>query len=526
MAACTGWLSVPDRQPVSDLTQGLRSVIQAPGALKTSASDQTRAVAEILRSKNDPQLETSQPTTAKGPIAEVDTQEVDTSAITRPLPTEADLPPKTSPEHHQLQAVREVPATVQSPHVTKSSPSIYQVASAHHTIRLAEIDSRMSIAQTVRAIVDYQVKQARKLAAIQLQLVMSKIEVEKYEQGVALMQQTKLKNEVVLAAERLEQSNHRLQWSYKLANQGQISQHALKLDKATATATSLSLNAAEDRLRVYQGLTHSRKKFELAMDVNDAQLELEYIERVGEASVQELQTKQRLKLKEHDRIVNQVDVLKNRLVDLTGGEKPHQLADAPIEDSQLVRQSDSVELAQAHLQRVRTETDAERQRLEGRIEASKNLLSVAHVVLDEWLKGMAAQEHHQKLAKIRNSTAALDAAQQQMRWAERVVQKGYITSTELAANELAVREKNAALEQAKHELAIFDNYTQRSENRKLRAQVTEAEQEIGRRQQLLEAAKEESTTAVLALKEAWKLEQQWLDQLLVTTGGQVMNVVK
>ena len=386
-----------------------------------------------------------------------------------------------------------------------------------HEAKLAEIDARVQLVEIGRQRIHHEVDQARKMARAELRLKLAQLDDEMYEQGEALRQRTMLQDEVALATERREQTAKQFEWSERLANKGYISQHVLELDQAAADAAGLKLKAAKNRLQVFQSHTHQRLTIESDATVASAQMEWKFLREVAQAQQDELTAKQLQAQRSHVSAMRSIEGLVSLQTESSGDGVPVPVV--PALAAELERQKMSSKIAHAVFQRVHTKALADQYRYQGNVEQSRSQLLASRAELEEWLHGKASEKRHQKLIQVRTVAAELDTAQQKKEWSQRVVLKGYITPAEVDADQLQVKEKQAALRQAEFDLKIFDEYSQRRKQTELRANVAEAEREISRQERLEKAVEEETGKIVSARRQAWQLEADRLDVMEQGTLG-------
>lgn len=86
-------------------------------------------------------------------------------------------------------------------------------------------------------------------------------------------------------------------------------------------------------------------------------------------------------------------------------------------------------------------------------------LQLAKMDLDKYNKGDFPEEKRQKEADIALADEELKRAAEKLDWSRRLAKEGFLTRTELQADELALRRKEIDLEMAKMKMAVLTNYT-------------------------------------------------------------------
>ena len=86
-------------------------------------------------------------------------------------------------------------------------------------------------------------------------------------------------------------------------------------------------------------------------------------------------------------------------------------------------------------------------------------LQLAKMELDKYDKGDFPEEKRQKEADIALADEELKRAAEKLDWSRRLAKEGFLTRTELQADELALRRKEIDLEMAKMKMSVLTNYT-------------------------------------------------------------------
>ncbi len=119
-----------------------------------------------------------------------------------------------------------------------------------------------------------------------------------------------------------------------------------------------------------------------------------------------------------------------------------------------------------------TKGDCEAATLDSEVE-----LELARLDMDKFEKGDYPQEVRQNIANIALADEDVQRSSEKMEWSQRLAKDGYLTRTELQADELALKRKKIDLEMAATKLNLLTNYTVVKQRAKLAGDLRRAERQ-------------------------------------------------
>jgi len=119
-----------------------------------------------------------------------------------------------------------------------------------------------------------------------------------------------------------------------------------------------------------------------------------------------------------------------------------------------------------------TQGDCEAATLDSEVE-----LELARLDMEKFEKGDYPQEVRQNIASIALADEDVQRSSEKMEWSERLAKDGYLTRTELQADELALKRKKIDLEMAATKLNLLTNYTVVKQRAKLAGDLRRAERQ-------------------------------------------------
>ena len=155
-------------------------------------------------------------------------------------------------------------------------------------LKQQEIDIAQSSANVKKATenVEIQKKQNESdLAKAQLELDLAQLDLEKFKSGEALQQKNKLRGELLIAQEELNQADEYYRFFRRVARKGYKSQNELEGARIAALKAKNKLDVAKEALKVYEQYTYKRTLRELTELASDSIRELERVRRKGLAAL-------------------------------------------------------------------------------------------------------------------------------------------------------------------------------------------------------------------------------------------------
>lgn len=109
-------------------------------------------------------------------------------------------------------------------------------------------------------------------------------------------------------------------------------------------------------------------------------------------------------------------------------------------------------------------------------------LSLAKMALEKYEKGDYPEENRQKEADIALADEEMQRAAEKLDWSRKLAKEGFLTRTELQADELALRRKEIDLEMARTKMNVLTNYTVHQQRATLESDVRKANRALARTQ--------------------------------------------
>ena len=107
-------------------------------------------------------------------------------------------------------------------------------------------------------------------------------------------------------------------------------------------------------------------------------------------------------------------------------------------------------------------------------------LDLAKMELEKYEKGDYPEEKRQREADIALADEELQRAAEKLAWSRKLAKEGFLTRTELQADELALRRKEIDLEMAKTKMSVLTNYTVHQKRATLQSNVRKATRAVAR----------------------------------------------
>ncbi|MBR4652281.1 MAG: efflux transporter periplasmic adaptor subunit [Kiritimatiellae bacterium] len=107
-------------------------------------------------------------------------------------------------------------------------------------------------------------------------------------------------------------------------------------------------------------------------------------------------------------------------------------------------------------------------------------LTLAKMALEKYEKGDYPQERRQKEADIALADEEMQRAAEKLEWSQKLAKEGFLTRTELQADELALRRKQIDLEMARTKMNVLTNYTVHQERAKCETELRKATRALAR----------------------------------------------
>jgi HlyD family secretion protein len=154
--------------------------------------------------------------------------------------------------------------------------------------------------------------------------------------------------------------------------------------------------------------------------------------------------------------------------------------DASRLEDQKMQQQIAVLNAEADYIRARENMAVAKSQAESDVAKVKLELRFAQLDLNKYLEGEYPQELQQAEADISVAKEELQRAEDRVTWSKRLHRDGYITLTELQADELAAKRKQIDLKLAKGRLQLLKDYTHTRKLKELRSNLKQAKESLKR----------------------------------------------
>jgi len=107
-------------------------------------------------------------------------------------------------------------------------------------------------------------------------------------------------------------------------------------------------------------------------------------------------------------------------------------------------------------------------------------LELAELELDKYEKGDYPQQVSQNIADIALADEEVKRSAEKLEWSQRLAKEGYLTRTELQADELALKRKEIDLKMAATRMNVLTNYTVMMQRAKLKSDLRKADRKLER----------------------------------------------
>lgn len=171
-----------------------------------------------------------------------------------------------------------------------------------------------------------------------------------------------------------------------------------------------------------------------------------------------------------------------------------------------VEQQIRVENAQAQWINARENLSIASNATQAAIDDADMALRFARIEKEKFEKAEYAQQLRQASADISIAQEELQRAADKVTWSKRLMDQGYLTRTEMLADELTEKRSRIGLELAQSKLSVLTNYTFAQTSEKLAREITKADLALGR------ARLRASADLIQALAAARATESEYLRQ--------------
>jgi HlyD family secretion protein len=117
---------------------------------------------------------------------------------------------------------------------------------------------------------------------------------------------------------------------------------------------------------------------------------------------------------------------------------------------------------------------------ESSVSAAELKLQLARLEQEKYQRGEFPQTLQEQEGRIALAHEEVERASESLSWTQRLAEEGYLTRTELQADEMALKQKRISLETAITSLNVLTNYSQRQQQATLSFNVRQAEMDLER----------------------------------------------
>lgn len=179
----------------------------------------------------------------------------------------------------------------------------------------------------------------------------------------------------------------------------------------------------------------------------------------------------------------------------------------------LHQQEISLESARANLTEAEEALEIQKNQNQSDISAAELKLEFAQIELKKYVEGDWPQERRVAETDITIAEEELKRARDKFKWTEKLEGQGFVTRTELEADQLSVKKSELALERAQEKRRILEEYAYPKKLKELEAAVAEARRELSRVIQKARGQILQKEADFRAKQATFALQQQKVDKL-------------
>lgn len=182
-------------------------------------------------------------------------------------------------------------------------------------------------------------------------------------------------------------------------------------------------------------------------------------------------------------------------------------------EDRINQQEITVESAKATLTEAQENLEIQKNQNRSDIKAAELKVKFAKVDLKKYLQGDWPQQKRSAGAAITIAEEELKRANDRLKWTQKLEKEGFVTRSELEADQLSVKKAELKLEEARESLHILEEYENPKKEEQLAAAVEETDQELGRVKHKASAQILQKEASLRAHEATYKLQVQKLDKL-------------
>lgn len=183
-----------------------------------------------------------------------------------------------------------------------------------------------------------------------------------------------------------------------------------------------------------------------------------------------------------------------------------------------VEQQIRVENAEALMIQSKENLEVTRNQAKANVDDADLAVRFAGIDLEKFEKGEYVQQLSQADADITIAREELQRAQDKLDWSKRLSGQGYLTRTELQADELAAKRTELDLALANSKMHILTNYTYRQSTEKLNSEITKAKMALERIKRKSTADVVQAEAEARAKESEYNRQKTKLDKLVEQIG--------
>lgn len=180
---------------------------------------------------------------------------------------------------------------------------------------------------------------------------------------------------------------------------------------------------------------------------------------------------------------------------------------------ELTQQEITLESARASLTEAQEALEIQKNQNRSDITSAELKLDFAQTDLKKYLEGDWPQQKRESQAEITIAEEELKRARNRLKWTQKLEKEGFVTRTELEADELAVKKAELGLDRATAKLKIQEVYENPRKVKELRAKVDETVEELERVKHKAKAQLLQKDASLSAKQATFGLQNQKLEKI-------------
>lgn len=197
---------------------------------------------------------------------------------------------------------------------------------------------------------------------------------------------------------------------------------------------------------------------------------------------------------------------------VAAGELVVELDSASLKD-QITQQQIKVEQSKAQLTKANTDLEITRSQNDSDIQTAQIAVDLTGIDLRRYVEGDYLQEKRNIQGEMVIAEEELNRAKERLEYSEKLSKKGYISSSEVESDRLAVIKAQNSLNVAKEKMRVLEEYTKPRQTKDLESKLDEAKRKLDRVKSESKAKESQSESAMLAQKLTTETEESTLRKL-------------